>query len=101
MEQEQNSADIHKPVQQIFSQKQYEEEFESLWNLYPRKLGKLKALRGYMKARKNGASYDEIKTGIERYIKYVAFYDISPLFIMHGSTWFCAERWRDEYQEFN
>lgn len=89
-------------------------EFEILWKLYPRKLGKPKALKAYEKARKNGVTFERVKQGIENYRAYIE-QEIKQkanklkisvkkareeviLYVKHGSTWFNGECWNDEYE---
>ena len=74
-----------------------EEEFETLWKLYPRKLGKTKAFKSYEKARKKADIFDLVKTGIENYKNQIKVEKIKTEFIKHGSTWFNNECWNDEY----
>lgn len=73
-------------------------EFETLWALYPRKIGKPKALKAYEKARKNGATFDKVKQGIEAYNRQIEALKTNAEYIKHGSTWFNNEGWNDEYQ---
>ena len=73
-------------------------EFEILWELYPRKIGKPKALKAYEKARKNGATFDEVKQGIEAYKRQIEALKTDTEYIKHGSTWFNQECWKDEYK---
>lgn len=72
-------------------------EFETLWKLYPRKIGKPKALKAYQKARKNGTSFEDVKQGIEMYLKQIQTQKTSTEYIKHGATWFNGECWNDEY----
>lgn len=72
-------------------------EFEILWKMYPRKLGKPKALKAYQKARKNGTTFEDVKKGIENYKKQIEAQKTSVEYIKHGSTWFNGECWHDEY----
>ena len=72
-------------------------EFETLWKLYPRKIGKPKALKAYQKARKNGVSFEEVKQGIENYNAEIKAKQTGSEYIKHGSTWFNNESWNDEY----
>lgn len=75
-----------------------EQEFESLWKRYPRKIGKAKAMQSYKKARKTSkTSYEKIEQGLYRYIDYINDREIDEQFIMHGSTWFNQAKWEDEY----
>ena len=75
----------------------YNKEFEKIWELYPRKVSKAKALQAYIKARKNGVEYETIKKGVENYSRYVENNRIEQEYIKHGSTWFNQECWNDEY----
>lgn len=72
-------------------------EFETLWKMYPRKLGKPKALKAYIKARKNGTTYEQVKQGIENYLAEIKAKKTAAEYIKHGSTWFNGECWNDEY----
>lgn len=73
-------------------------EFETLWKLYPRKIGKPKALKAYQKARKNGVTFEEVKQGIENYNAEITAKKTGAEYIKHGSTWFYNECWNDEYE---
>lgn len=72
-------------------------EFETLWKMYPRKLGKPKAFKSYTKARKSGVTFEQVKEGIENYLKQIKTNKTETEFIKHGSTWFGNECWNDEY----
>lgn len=74
-------------------------EFDILWKLYPRKIGKPKALKAYTKARKNGVSFDDVKKGIESYIADISAKKTATEYVKHGSTWFIGECWNDEYEK--
>lgn len=76
-------------------------EFETLWKMYPRKLGKPKALKSYTKARKNGVTFEQVKEGIENYLEQIKAKNTETEFIKHGSTWFGNECWNDEYDTTN
>lgn len=76
----------------------FENEFESLWAIYPNKKGKPKALKAYIIARKNGTTYEQVKKGIEDYIRENELRgNKDPAYIKHGSTWFNQNCWNDEY----
>ncbi|MGL5767293.1 MAG: hypothetical protein ACRCX8_16800, partial [Sarcina sp.] len=69
----------------------YSDEFNELWNLYPRKVGKPKAFSIYKKLVKK-YEYEKIKEAIEVYLKEIEFYKTDERFIKHGSTFFnCLE----------
>lgn len=74
-------------------------DFETLWKMYPRKLGKPKALKAYQKAVKEGATFDEVKSGIDAYCQYIKTNKVKTEYIKHGSTWFNGKCWLDEYEE--
>lgn len=73
-------------------------EFEILWDLYPRKIGKPKAFKAYEKARKSGATFEDVKQGIEAYNRQIEALKTNTEYIKHGSTWFNNEGWKDEYK---
>ena len=75
----------------------FNQEFDELWELYPRKVGKAKAQQAYIKARKSGVDFDTIKQGVFNYSRYVENNKIEQEFIKHGSTWFNQQCWNDEY----
>lgn len=75
----------------------YKAEFETLWSMYPNKKGKTNALNDYMKARKGGTTYEEVKAGINAYIQYINLERIQYQYIKHGSTWFHQHCWEDDY----
>lgn len=75
-----------------------EREFEQLWKLYPRKIGKKKSFDAFKKARKiKKIPYEDIENGLYRYIGYLEQQGTEEQYIMHGSTWFGQEKWLDEY----
>jgi len=80
------------------SETQLKSDFESIWNLYPNKKGKAKALTAYKKAIKDGVTNESIQTGIVAYTKEIGIKRTEPSFIAHGSTWFSNRRWEDDYQ---
>lgn len=76
------------------------DEFEKLWAIYPNKQGKQHAYRAYERARKrkqNPVTYEQVKTGIEKYCEYIAAKGISKQYIKHGSTYFNGAEWESEY----
>lgn len=101
-EQDKNTIKEQDKVKKInkkeISAKKLEEEFEQLWKIYPRKLGKKKAFDSFKKARKiKKIPYETIENGLYRYIKYLEQQETDEQFIMHGSTWMNGEKWQDEY----
>lgn len=72
-------------------------EFEDLWQQYPRKQGKAKALEAYKRARKAGVDKTTVLDGITRYNAQITANKTKSKYIMQGSTWFNGKRWEDEY----
>jgi len=70
-------------------------DFDIFWSNYPRKDSRQNALKAYLKARKKGASSEEILAGLDRY-KSANGPDFG--FYAHGSTWLNGQRWEDENQ---
>ena len=75
----------------------FAQEFELIWSKYPNKKGKDNARKDFIKARKEGITYDTIDKGLDNYIAYVKLNKIEARFIAHGSTWMHQRRWNDEY----
>lgn len=76
-----------------------ETEFEEIWNIYPNKKGKDQAKTKYIKARKNGTTYDQVLQGLNSYINYIKQNNIDEQYVKHGSTWFNKKCWEDEYSK--
>lgn len=75
-------------------------EFETLWKMYPRKVGKEAALKAYKKARsdkKNPTTFEQVKQGIENYVRQIEAKQTDVQYIKHGSSWFNARAWNDDY----
>lgn len=89
-----NNTNNIKPSQ---IEKEFENEFETLWEIYPRKVSKKEALKCYIRARKKGVDYDIVKRGIENYNQFIRQNGVKKEYIKHGSTWFNQECWNDEY----
>ena len=75
----------------------YEQEFERLWVIYPKKQGKKDALKHFIKARKQGIDFDIILKGVENYNEYIKKKKITQQYIKQGSTWFNQNCWEDDY----
>lgn len=75
----------------------YISEFEKLWSIYPRKQGKENALKHYIKARKDGTTYEEVEQGIISYIRYLQAEQTESQYIKMGSTFFSQKAWRDDW----
>lgn len=79
------------------NKEQLDNDFESLWKLYPNKKGKAKAKKAYAKAIKDGVTNKEIQDGIVAYTKEIKAKNTNKEYIKHGSTWFNNRAWEDEY----
>lgn len=86
-------------TKEINKESNIKSEFEELWKLYPRKLGKDKALIAYTKARKANTPKSEIEDGLKRYLAYISTNKVDTKYIKHGATWFNQKCWEDEYAE--
>lgn len=92
-----NEVSLYVTSNESLTNRQVEEEFEIIWNSYPNKQGKAKALKSYIKSRKtNKVEYNDVLNGLERYLVYCQqnkdWYKPK-----NGSTWFNQESWNDEY----
>jgi hypothetical protein len=67
--------------------------FEAFWILFPRRIGRLAAMKAYERALKL-ASADVILEGVERYKANKPEYADW----CHPSTWLNQGRWMDEYE---
>ena len=66
-------------------------EFETFWQVYPKKVGKLAAQQAYKKARRL-ATAEMLLAGVERYTRNKAEYADW----CHPTTWLNQGRWMDE-----
>src|SRR5262249_61365141 len=71
-----------------------DENFESFWAQYPRKVEKLAARRAYNRAIKNGVGQAEILRGAMRYAAERAGQEAR--FTKHPTTWLNGGCWEDE-----
>ena len=77
--------------------KEYIDEFEILWTLYPKKQGKAKAREYYIKARKGGTTYEEVERGIIAYIDLINAEGRDMQYVKHASTFFSQKCWLDDF----
>lgn len=70
------------------------DEFDILWNHYPRKEGRKDALKHYKAARRQGADFNDVYNGVCRFADEMR--GTEKQYIPMGSTWFCGRRWEDE-----
>ena len=74
----------------------YMSEFEELWKLYPKKVGKKDALKHYIRSRKNKTTYEDVLSGINKYVSYISKTNTPIKYVKDGSSWFNQESWNDE-----
>ena len=80
------------------SAKLLENQFNALWDIYPRKERKNDAFKAYTKAIKKGVEHTTIQNGLKSYIEYVKANQTETKYIKQGGTWFNQECWNDEYK---
>lgn len=81
-----------------FDKQQAENDFEECWKIYPKKQGKAKALKSYMKfAEKEPDLKEKVISGIRNYIEEIRRENKAYKFIKNGDTYFNNESWNDEY----
>lgn len=73
-------------------------QFELLWDKYPKRTGKKEALYYYNQAIKNGESFDTIEQGLDNFIEHLKIDDTPDIHIKNGSNWFKGECWNDEFE---
>lgn len=74
-----------------------EEEFSTVWDLYPKKKDKTRAFKAFSKARKEGVPLEKIREGVQKYVQEIENTGIAHQYIKYGSTWFNNRCWEDEY----
>ncbi len=73
-----------------------EQDFESFWQEYPKKLGKKKARVSFLKLKKD--LFPAILEALEKQKSSPAWQENGGQFIPHPTTWINGERWEDEVQ---
>ena len=90
-----NNTSINKNIR---ASSTLESDFEKLWKLYPKKIGKKPALAAYkrvMSRKKNPATNRQIQDGIVAYRQLINSKGTEKQFIKDGSTFFNQESWND------
>ncbi|QBP33299.1 MerR-like HTH DNA binding protein [Gordonia phage BrutonGaster] len=72
-------------------------EFEEFWTLYPRKIGRKKALEKFAVARRN-VDLDVLLSSVERYVGHLRATRTEERFIKHPATWLNQGCWDDVYE---
>lgn len=73
------------------------EEFNTVWDLYPKKKDKTRAFKAFSKARIEGVPLEKIREGVQKYVNEIENTGIAHQYIKYGSTWFNNRCWEDEY----
>ena len=68
----------------------FEDDFSEVWNVYPRKVDRAKALRAYSARRKAGTTADDLMAAAKHYAEAMAGNE--PRFIKHAATFFGPDR---------
>lgn len=92
-----NDKNDKKIINNISSNK-LSDEFDELWEIYPRKEGKKKAKDAYIRARKNGTSFEDVMNGIRNYQNHIEQTGIDRKYIKMGSTYFNGRCWEDRFE---
>jgi uncharacterized protein YktA (UPF0223 family) len=90
-----NNTSINKNIR---ASSTLESDFEKLWKLYPKKIGKKPALAAYkrvMSRKKNPATNRQIQDGIVAYRQLINSKGTEKRFVKDGSTFFNQESWND------
>jgi len=70
---------------------------DEFWPAYPRKVGKAAAEKAWIKARKSGATVEQIVGGATLYARDCGRKQTEMQFIAHPATWLNAGRWEDDH----
>lgn len=76
----------------------FEQDFEKLWNAYPRRSGKAKAKAAYNQAiLAQETTADAIMAKIDEYKAQIKAKNTGPAYIKTGGNWFDEKCWLDDY----
>ena len=75
---------------------EYTEAFEDFWKIYPSNRGKAAAFKAWEKAKKRGATEEQLKTAAAAYAGYVTRLGRAEEHIKHASSWLNQDEWLDE-----
>lgn len=76
-----------------------ESDFSTFWEPYPRHEDRAKAFKAYTKARKAGASKQDLEDGARRYAQKIQAERTEKQFIKLGATWLNGRCWENDYQD--
>lgn len=72
--------------------------FDEFWKLYPRKVGKDKALKAWQRLQMTEALYDLIVSALAKHVVTPGWTKDNGQFIPHAATWLNGKRWEDEVE---
>lgn len=74
-------------------------KFAEIWEIYPKRPrgNKKTSFTKYKKAIKDGVKHDEIKSGLNSYIRQLKSQGTDNRYIKNADTWFNQAGWEDEY----
>ena len=75
---------------------EYPPNFEEFWKIYPSNRGKAAAFKAWGKAKKRGATEEQLKTAAAGYRGYVTRLGRAEEHIKHASSWLNQDDWLDE-----
>ena len=75
---------------------EYTEAFEEFWTIYPSNRGKAAAFKAWEKAKKRGATEEQLNTAANAYRQYVTNLGRAEEHIKHASSWLNQDEWLDE-----
>ena len=89
---------LHKRVSKAFraSSEQFPESFLSFWSIYPRKTGKLEALRIWLRVQPDQHLQERILEAVRQQKTSEDWTKDGGRFIPHPKTWLNQGRWDDE-----
>ncbi len=70
-------------------------EFDSFWAAFPRKVGKPAGLKAWKKAIKDGATAEEISSGLARWVDAWTRDHTEERFLPYPGTWLSQRRWEN------
>lgn len=90
---EQNPTKERKGKERKYSIIDHPFDFESLWNKYPRRIGKKKAEAHFRASVKTEEDFKNINTALDNYLRSDTVAKGESQYIQHGKTWF--NNWHD------
>lgn len=81
------------------SESDLKNQFAEIWAIYPKRPrgNKKTSFTKYKKALKDGAKHDDIKSGLNSYVRHLQAQGTDNKYIKNAETWFNQAGWEDEY----